>query len=121
MSPSDTIRGLRYLDAESVRCFTSNLSGFRVCTGDDQPLGSVNGVLISPASRQLRYFVIETPGIFAHRRYLLPAEAGAVVDEDTKTLQIGAKKDELDLQSFKLRSVPQFSDTDLLETMFSTA
>jgi hypothetical protein len=121
MSPRDTTRGLRYLDAESVRCFASNLAGFRVCTEDSQPLGSVNGVLISPASRQLRYFVIEMRGLFALRRFLLPAETGAVLDEDSKTLQIGAKKDELDLQSFKLRSVPEFSDNDLLETMFSTA
>jgi PRC-barrel domain len=95
--------------------------GFRACTEDAQPLGSINGVLISPSSRQLRYFVIETPGLFAHRRFLLPAEAGVVVDEDSKTLQIGARKDELALQTFKLKSVPQFSDTDLLETMFSTA
>jgi hypothetical protein len=120
VTTSDTTHGLRYLDAESVRCFTTNLSGFKVCTGDAQALGSVNGVLISPSSRQLRYFVIETAGLFA-RRYLLPADAGAVFDEVRKTLQIGAKKDELDLQSFKLRSVPQFSDSDLLDTMFSAA
>ena len=105
MTTSDTTHGLRYLDAESVRCFTTNLSGFKVCTGDAQPLGSVNGVLISPSSRQLRYFVIETAGLFA-RRYLLPADAGAVFDEVRKTLQIGAKKDELDLQSFKLEIGP---------------
>ena len=121
MSATETTHGLRYLDAESVRCFTSNLSGFRVCTEDAQPLGSINGVLISPSSRQLRYFVIQTPGLFAHRRFLLPAETGAIVDEESKTLQIGVRREQLDLQSFKLKSVPEFSDNDLLETMFASA
>jgi hypothetical protein len=112
---------LRYLDAGSVHCAAGSLSGFRVCTEDAHSLGSVNGVLISPASRQLRYFVIERPGLFVHRRYLLPAAAGAVFQQDQKTLQIGARRDELELESFNLRSVPEFSDTDLLATLFSHA
>ena len=121
MTAAETTHGLRYLDAESVRCFTSNLSGFQVCTEDAQSLGSVNGVLISPSSRQLRFFVIETPGLFANRRFLLPADSGAVLDAENKTLQIGVRKDQLDLQSFKLKSVPEFSDSDLLDTMFAHA
>ena len=112
---------LRYLDAHSVRCSGGHLSDLRVCTEDAQSLGSINGVLISPAMRQLRYFVIQTRGLFAHRRYLLPVEAGAMLQEDGKTLRIDARKDELDLQTFTPRSVPEFSDDDLLTTMFSAA
>ena len=112
---------LRYLDAHSVRCPAGSLSEFNVCTQDAQPLGNVNGVLISPTSRQLRYFVIEKPGWFAHRRFLLPAEAGAVVQEAGKTLMIGARKDELDLRSFTPSSVPDFSDDDFLAAIFPAA
>lgn len=121
MKPGESTTDLRYLDAGSVRFPEGNLSGFRVFTEDDQVLGSVHGVLISPASRQLRYFVIEQPGFFAHRRYLLPVEAGAIVQGDNRTLQIDARKDELELEAFRLSSVRQFSDGDLLEAMFSHA
>ena len=113
---------LRYLGAQSVRFSQGNLSGFRVCTEDAQPLGNVTGVLISPALRQLRYFVIQTPGVFSFREYLLPADvAGARLEEDQKTLRIDARKDELQLESFNARSVQEFSDSDLLEAIFTRA
>ena len=122
MEQSERPENLRYLGARSVRFSETNLSGFRICTEDAQSLGSVGGVLISPSSRQLRYFVIETPGLFALRRYLLPADqVGATVEEGDKTLRIDARKDELQLQSFNPRSVQEFSDNDLLEAMFSHA
>jgi hypothetical protein len=112
---------LRYVDAGSVKCSAGNLSGFRVCTEDEQPLGSVDGVLISPSSRQLRYFVVDMPGRFLHRRYLVPAETGATYLGESKTLQIGARRDEVELESYTPRSVPEFSDSDLLQAMFSGA
>ena len=116
---TDAAADLRYLDASSVRCPAGMLSEFRVCTEDAQQLGSVNGVLISPSLRQLRYYVIEQPGLFVQRRYLVSADTGAVLEPDRKTLKIDAPKDELDLQSFKLGSVPPFSDDDLVQTMFA--
>jgi hypothetical protein len=110
---------LRYLDAHSVRCAAGTLSDFRVCTEDDaEPLGQVGGVLISPSSRQLRYFVIERPGLFSRRRLLLPAEAGAIVEGEEKRLTISARRDELDLATYQPRSVPEFSDDDLITTLF---
>jgi hypothetical protein len=111
---------LRYLDAHSVSCPAGNLAEFRVCTEDAEPLGSVDGVLISPSQRQLRYYVIDTPGLFAHHRYLLSADEGAVLHPDGKTLQIPARKDEIELTSFSRRSVPEFSDDDLITAMFAS-
>jgi hypothetical protein len=114
----DPTADLRYLEADSVRCSEGNLSGYRVCTQDAQPLGNLKGVLISPSERRLAYFVIETPGLFVHRRYLLPVDAGTVLQERPRTLRVSARKDELDLQTFTPRSVPEFSDEDLIRTMF---
>jgi hypothetical protein len=114
----DDTDDLRYLEAESVKCAAGNLAGFRVCTRDAQPIGRVRGVLIRPAERRVAYFVIDSPGLFAHKRYLLPIEAGASVSEDPKTLRVSARRDELDLQTFTPRSVADFSDDDLLQTMF---
>ena len=121
MKKSPAPAGLRYVDAESVRCSAGNLAGFRVCTEDAQPLGSVDGVLINPSSRQLKYFVIEMPGRFHQRRYLLSAESGTTVQEERKTLQLDARRDQVELESFTARSVPEFSDADLLDAVFSRA
>lgn len=119
MERDDTANDLRYLEAESVRCPAGSLSEFRVCTEDAQSLGNVTGVLISPSRRQVRYLVLESRGLFAPRRYLLPAETGAVVHPERKVLQIGARKDELDLQSFKRSSVQEFSNDDAVTAMFA--
>jgi hypothetical protein len=111
---------LRYLGAESVQCATGSLSDFHVCTNDAQPLGSIDGVLISPSSRRLEYFVIESPGRFVRRKYLLPIGAGPFVQADPQTLRVAVSKNELDLQMYAPRSIPEFTDDDLITTMFAS-
>lgn len=118
--PLDDSADLRYLGAESVRCAAGNLSNFRVCSGDAQPLGSIDGVLISPSSRRIEYFVIQSPGRLMRRKYLLPLAAGPFVQEDPRTLRAAATKDELDLQTYTARFIPEFSDDDLIKTMFAS-
>ena len=110
---------LRYLKADSVNCPSGTLAQFRVVTADAEALGNVSGVLISPATRRCEYFVIASPGLLSQRRFLLPIDAGAVLEDDPKSLRLTARKDELDLQTYRLHSVPQFSDEDLLTTMFT--
>jgi hypothetical protein len=112
---------LRYLKADSVNCPSGNLADFRVVTADAEALGNVNGVLISPATRRCEYFVIASPGLLSKRRFLLPIDAGAVLEDDPKIkrLRLTARKDELDLQTYAAHSVPQFSDEDLLTAMFT--
>ena len=114
-----TAADLRYLEADNVRCPAGNLAEFRVVTADAESLGSVSGVLISPATRRCEYFVIESGGLFSHRRFLLPIEAGAVVQDAPKRLKIPARKDELDLQAYTPNSVREFSDDDLLTALFA--
>jgi hypothetical protein len=113
------IADLRYLEANSVRCSAGSLSDFRVCTEDSQPLGNVAGVLISPTTRRFQYFVVESSGLLKHRRFLVPVDAGASLQEEFNTLRIAARKDELDLETFTPSSVPAFSDEDLITTMFA--
>ena len=112
------IADLRYLDANNVRIPAGYLSDFRVCTEDAEQLGNIDGVLISPINRRCEYFVIGSKGLFTQRRYLLPIETGATLEEPA-TLKINARKDELDLETFTPSSVPAFSDDDLIATMFS--
>jgi PRC-barrel domain protein len=109
---------LRYLEANSVRCSLGNLADFRVCTSDSKSLGNIEGVLISPSTRRCEYFVLESRSLFEQQRFLLPVGTGAIVEEP-KTLKIAARKDELDLETFTPSSVPQFSDEDLIATIFA--
>jgi hypothetical protein len=109
---------LRYLDAANVRCPAGYLSDFRVCTEDSESLGNINGVLISPVTRRCEYIVIESKGLLSHKRFLLPVEEGAILQEPA-TLKINARKDELNLETFTPSSVPEFSDDDLITTIFS--
>jgi hypothetical protein len=110
---------LRYLKADSVNCPSGSLAEFRVVTADAEALGNVSGVLISPATRRCEYLVIASPGLLSKRRFLLPIDSGAFLEDDHKSLRLTARKDELDLQTFSLHSVPQFSDEDLLTAMFT--
>jgi hypothetical protein len=116
--PATEIADLRYLDASSVRCPAGYLSDFQVCTQDSESLGNIGGVLISPVTRRCEYFVLESRGFLTHKRFLLPVDAGATVEQPA-TLKISARKDELDLETFTPSSVQQFSDEDLITTIFS--
>jgi hypothetical protein len=79
VKPHENTADLRYLNAESVRCPEGSLADFQVCTEDAQSLGSVEGVLISPASRRLAYFVTKSKGLLQRHHYLVPLDAGAVL------------------------------------------
>ena len=115
--PTGEIADLRYLDANNVRCPAGYLSDFKVCTEDSESLGSIDGVLISPITRRCEYFVVGSRIVqpqtvpVAGRSRRESAGAG-----DAK---ISARKDELDLETFTPRSVPEFSDEDLITTIFS--
>ena len=109
---------LRYLEAQNVSCPAGSLVDFHVCADDREPLGTVEGVLISPAARRLEYLVIARRGLFGGRRFVLPLEAGAVVEQDARVLRIPVPRRELRLEGFQPRAVQPFTDDDLLEVMF---
>jgi uncharacterized protein YrrD len=106
---------LRYLDATHVEHPSGTLQGVLMCTADDEQLGSVQGVLVDPASRRLRYFVVERASALRRRRYLLAADTLATLDE--KTLRVDAHAS--DLERFDPRTVPAFSDDDTIAAMFA--
>jgi uncharacterized protein YrrD len=113
--PDRSTMELRYLDANHVEHPTGTLQGVLMCTVDDEQLGSVDGVLVEPASRRLRYFVVERSSAFRRRRYLLAADLLATLDE--KTLRVHAHAE--DLERFDPRSVRAFSKEDVITAMFA--
>ena len=114
-SPSD----LRYLEAQNVEIPAGRLAGFEVCSRDNEKLGDIDGVLIEPSARRVRYFVVKASGWLTRGRYLLPVEDLASVDRDHHLLRIEATADELAHQKFEARAVPRFSDEDVVTVMFA--
>jgi hypothetical protein len=108
---------LRYVEATQVEHPSGTLAGLSLCTQEDEKLGSVNGVLVEPASRRIRYFVVERPKTLRRRHYLLAADMPASIEAGDGKLRVMAHVE--DLERFDSRSVRTFSDDDLITAMFA--
>ena len=110
---------LRYLDANAVECPAGTLEGLSLFGRDDEALGVINGVLINPETRQLKYFVVNRERMFNRRRYLVSAEMPAVVLPEDRALRVDVPSDAVERQRFDERAVSRFSDDDLLTALFA--
>ena len=108
---------LRYLDADQVKHPAGTLAGVTVCSSDDQTLGAISGVLVEPASRRVRYFVVDRRGALLPRRYMLAADTPAVLEAEDQKLRILSDID--DLERFDARQVERFSEEDAITAMFA--
>ena len=108
---------LRYLDADQVKHPSGTLAGVTVCSPDDQTLGAISGVLVEPASRRVRYFVVDRRVALLPRRYMLAADTPAVLEAEDQKLRILSNID--DLERFDARQVERFSEEDAITAMFS--
>ena len=110
-----TIPRLCYLDASKVMGPGGLLASLDVRTPQDQFLGSIDGVLIDPAERKLRYFVLESAGSTDHRRYLLPIEAAATIAPEGTSLRLAMETDDFTrLDEFDCDTVRQFTEEDAI-------
>src|SRR6187200_978420 len=108
---------LRYLDADQVQHPSGTLAGVTVCSSDDEKLGDISGVLVEPASRRVRYFVVERRVALLPRRYMLAADTPAVLEAEDQKLRILSNID--DLERFDARRVERFSEEDAITAMFA--
>lgn len=111
---------LRYLDAQHVHCPLGTLAGLEVRTVDDEKLGHVDGVLLDPAQRRVCFFVVQSPGLFRQRRYLVPVDAAPHVEGREMILRVEAHSAEVAPERFDARAVRPFSDEDAVTAMFAT-
>ena len=109
---------LRYLDADQVKHPSGTLAGVTVCSSDDQTLGAISGVLVEPASRRIRYFVVDRRVALFPRRYMLAADTPAVLEAQDQKLRMLSNIDD-DLERFDARQVERFSEEDAITAMFS--
>jgi hypothetical protein len=108
---------LRYLDALHVEHGGGNLGGVTIRDMHDEPLGHLDGVLLEPATRRVRYFVVERRATLSARRYLMTADTPTTFDSTECMLRFHAEADAT--ERFDARTIPAFSDDDLLTVMFA--
>jgi PRC-barrel domain protein len=116
----ESAESLRYLDGTAVECAGGKLNGLSVFSQDDEALGVIDGVLIDPGTRRLRYYVVQAARMFNRRRYLVSADSPAIMMPDDRALRVEARSESIPRERFDSRSVPRFSDDDLLTAMFSS-
>ena len=110
---------LRYLEASRVHSPAGELDEVEIRGADDKKIGSLDGILVDPIERRLRFFVVKTAGWLRKRRYLLPSEWPAQVDSSCKSLRVHVDRRVLaDCEEFFRASVPEFSDDDLMAALF---
>ena len=96
---------LHYLEANRVE----NMNGVEVCTGTDQKLGAIDGIVIERDTRRLKYFVVEPEA--SHERCLLAADKPAVFKPEERKLMVDATPG--DLEHLDAHT----SDDDLVEAI----
>jgi hypothetical protein len=108
---------LRYLDADCVKHPSGTFAGLTLCSRDDHKLGAISGVLVEPASRRVRYFVVERRTALVPRRYILAADTPVMLDADDRKLRLLATGN--DLERFDSRQVEPFTEEDAITAMFA--
>lgn len=111
---------LCYLEASRVESPAGDMAGATVETQGEKTLGTLDGVLIDPAERRLRYFVVETPGWLRRRRYLLSADVPIRVESGGNLLRVDAHSSDVELSDeFDEQTVRPFSTDDAITAMFA--
>jgi hypothetical protein len=112
---------LRYLDAAAVLGPAGELRDFQVSDIGGFSLGTLKGVVVDPAARQLRYFVVEVARWLSRRRYLIPL-CPAVLEPQRRTVTLDCDPDsKSEWREFDDRQFSRFSDDDLLDALFGDA
>jgi hypothetical protein len=110
---------LRYVDAGRLVTPFGSLDGVELVGPANIKVGRLDGVLIDPRKRQLRFFVVELRGWFTTRHYLLTAGLTRV-ERERHALRVDIDADGVSrLPDVRPEGLPPFSDDDLIVAMFA--
>jgi len=112
-----TATDLRFLKAEKVASPSGSLAGLELCCLGDERVGTVDGVLIDPPARCVRFYVVK----LADRpiRCLLPVETPVRIDTEPRRARIDTPRAALDLEPYDPRATAPFSAEDAITVMFA--
>lgn len=94
------------------------LADLEVRTCDEEKLGNVDGVIIEPSARRVRYLVVKS-GRFRKGRYLLPVEHLPQLDQSSRALRLDEPAAQVEREAFDAESVRPFTDEDVITVMFA--
>jgi hypothetical protein len=109
---------LRYIDAAHVDSPMGHLNAIRVLSPSEGNVGKLDGLIIDPIERQIRYFVVESRQRLRARRYLVPVTP-ATIDPDQRTLRLEFAADHLDELPVPSKAFRPYSDDDLMSALFA--
>jgi hypothetical protein len=85
---------LRYIEADKIEDRTLDLDGMKVRNNADEKLGTVDGLIVDSDSGRTYYIVVDAPGWFSSKQWLLPI-GQAHLDEDRDALVANMSKDQV--------------------------
>lgn len=100
---------LRYIDASHVESGVTDLAGFEVLTATGRKLGNLDGLIVDPPERSIRYAVVRRSRPRPER--LLVPMTVAQLDVERKALQVDVENDG-DWTEVEADAFPEFSTTD---------
>ena len=112
--------GLRYIAAEHVDTPAGRLDGTVLVSPSDETVGTLDGMIIDPIERHVRYFVVRSRNFLKTRLHLVPATP-ARLDSEHKTLHVDIKADDLpQLPEIRPDTFTRYSDEDLIAALFAS-
>jgi hypothetical protein len=95
------------------------LDHISVLSPTDGSLGELEGVIIDPTERHVRFYVVESRGWLKTHRYLVP-EMPFRLDPDRKALHMDLEADDLSqLPELSDDEFPAFTDDDFVTALFA--
>jgi PRC-barrel domain protein len=93
---------LRHLEAARVETPIGPLDDVTVVSKSDVPIGKLEGIIVDPDERHVRYYVVESRDWFKTHRYLVP-DAPHHIDWNRKAMQV-------ELDDAALAKLPELRD-----------
>lgn len=107
---------LCYVEAARLENPAGERAPLEVRGSDGERIGSLDGVVIDPVERRLRFVVVKST---ASRRYLLPPECAPRFAAGGKSLRVELEPAALvECEEFEPSAIRQYSDADFLGALF---
>ena len=120
MEGVDASTPLRFVDAERLDTPAGALTDIALVSHSDAALGTLDGMIVNPAERQVCYYVVRSRGWLTTHRYLLPATL-VQLEADPRALRVDMEPEDLArLPQTHPQSFPAFSDLDVVDAMFAS-
>ena len=99
---------LCYLDAKQIEGPLGDFEGAEIRTDSDGKVGHLDGIVVDPTERRVRYLVVEDEG-YLNRRYLVPIDATRVDVEGHALCVEGDNADMRQYEEFNRDAFRSFS------------